>query len=245
MTPVNKILLTLQFYAGDKALAGKLARFIADLEAKHSDLADFLLVSRFDCSQEQELVQTVAAKFNCYQWISKRRGVGWPVGPNDLMTGATEWCYHMIEAKKVPPYKAIFLFEADCVPLERTWVARLSQVWDDLNSSKRVFVAGAMQPQGPDGSGHINGNCLLSGDIGFLQWLSKRASIPPSQGWDYYLAPRFKQWGWADIPGLKSYWGTTTFNQEWFDNEMAAGTFFIHGCKDDSLLNLARKRLIF
>ena len=73
----NRILLALQFWEGDKKPAMEVARLIADLESKHSDIADILFVSRFDCQQDPKTVEYVSRKFNCYTHVNKhRQGVG-------------------------------------------------------------------------------------------------------------------------------------------------------------------------
>ncbi len=59
---MSKILIALQFWKGDRDMAMKLARLMADLEPKHSDDADVLFISRFDTMQDVDAVKYVSRK---------------------------------------------------------------------------------------------------------------------------------------------------------------------------------------
>jgi hypothetical protein len=239
-----KILICLEFWEGDKAQSMQLARFIADLQPGRCDSADFLFVSRFDCSQDAETIKYVARKFNVHHYRSPKSGTGWPHGCNELWFGAMEWIYHMIEAKKVPQYKAIFTIEGDGLPLQSNWIVDFSRKWDELNAIKPVYVAGAILNPGEDGE-HVNGQAFFSGDLRFLFWIVKRINGAPSNcGWDYWLRKDFARWGQAQMPGLRCYWGTKTFSQEQYEQEQRDGTVWLHGVKDNSLYSMSRKKLL-
>jgi hypothetical protein len=240
--PEDRILLVLQYWKGDIKQAMTLARFIADIQPGLSEVADFLFVARFDCPHDTDTIKYVSKKFRTYHHTSKRRGTGWPNGCNDLWFGAMEWVQSMIEAKKVPAYKAVLTFESDCVPLAANWLNQLSNAWDDAVAKSPTFVLGAyLTAPGP----HINGNAMFSCHPAFLHWLVRKVGgAPPNAGWDYVLYKDFRRWGAANLPGLKSYWATKTFSEEGFNREIAEGTFFLHGVKDDSLLRMARKKFL-
>jgi hypothetical protein len=240
--PEDKILLVLQFWKGDQKQAIKLAKFITDLQPGRCENADFLFVSRFDCAHDAEVIRYVSRKFNTYHYVSKRRGTGWPNGCNDLWFGSMEWVKSMLEAKKIPAYKAVFTFESDGVPLAANWINQMSMAWDEAVAKAPTFVLGAyLTAPGP----HINGNALFSCHPGFLHWIVRQVGgAPPNAGWDYVLYRDFKRWGAYDLPGLKSYWGSKTFPEAAFQRELANGTFYVHGVKDDSLLNMARKKFL-
>jgi len=234
----NKILLALQFWDGDKDRAMQLARLIADLESRHSDAADFLFVSRYDCSQDAETIKHVSKKFNVHAYVNKQRGQLWPHGCNALWFGTMDWVFGYGEAERIPPYKAILTFEADCAPLAPNWISELSREWD----AKSTKVVGALQTSpGP----HINGNALFSGDKAFLKWVSREVGgCTPHAGWDYVLAPQFKKWGWADSKLFRSWWNYPTMTEETFKQLGREGVAFFHGCKDESLLNHVRRRFL-
>lgn len=234
-----KILIALQYWDGDRALALDLARYLADLEPTHTNLADFMFMARFDSSLDERVAKEVSRKFNVFSVKARRRGKGWPAGCNDLWFSVMEWAYSMIEAKRVPAYKAIFTFEADGAPIPRDWIARLSSEWDRVSNPGPVVMAGALQEHGP----HINGNALMSGNLGFLHWVVRKVGgCHPFSGWDFVLAPEFKSQGWANIPGVRSYYNTPTFSKEQYDQMVKEDLIWVHGGKDRSLIDFGRKR---
>ncbi len=234
----EKILLALQFWDGDKAQAMNLARLIADLEPRHSDKADFLFVSRFDCAHDMETVKHVSKKFNVHTYINRQRGQMWPHGCNSLWFGTMDWIFSYGEADRIPPYKAILTFEADCAPLAPNWITELSREWDKA----KVKVLGALLKAPGE---HVNGNALFSGDKAFLKWISRDiGGCTPHGGWDYILAPEFKRRGWANSNLFRSWWNTKTVSQETFQDLSKQGAVFFHGCKDESLLGHVRRRFL-
>ncbi len=238
--PVNKILLALQFWEGDKAQAMRVARVIADLEPYFCTKADFLFMARFDCSQDLETIKEVSKKFQVLHRVNRRRGEMWPHGCNELWFGVMDYVYSYShpEAKKIPSYKAILTFESDSCPLIPHWIERLSESWDRAN----VKVHGPMQIYPRQ---HINGNSLFSGDMKFLHWISREVGgCAPSGGWDYILAPEFSRRGWSDCPLMKSWWQCPTLPEETYQDLIQKGVVFLHGVKDNSVVNLVRKRFL-
>lgn len=234
----HKILIALQFWNGDREPALALARYLADLEPEHSNLADFLFAARFDTPHDQTVVHYVARKFNVRTLTSRRRGVGWPNGCNELWFGVMEWAQSMTAARKIPDYKAIFTIEADSCPIQRDWLPKISQLWDKANANGRIAMAGALVQPGP----HINGNALMSGDAPFLTWIARRVGgIPSGGGWDYVLAREFRNRGWANLVQMKSIYNTPSFSEEQFNDMRRNDWIWIHGCKDDSLIRHGRK----
>lgn len=235
----DKILLALQFWAGDKKPAMETARLIADLEPRKSEKADFLFVSRYDCTQEQETVEYVSRKFNVYTHINRsRQGNGWPHGCNELWFGTMDHVYDYGRAKKIPTYKAVLTFESDACPIVPHWITRLSDLWDEAG----VKVLGPMQ-RSP--GLHINGNALFSGDPAFLKLIGRDiGGCSPQGGWDYILSPVFKKQGWADCAPMKSFWGCKTMNEEFFSSLLVQNVCFVHGVKDSSLRQMVRSKFL-
>lgn len=244
--PSNKILLALQFWDGDRTASLRLADLLADLEPKHSDLADFLFVCRFDSGHDQATIRKVSRKFNVFSYVSKGRGTGWPLGCNSLFSGTIGWFYHKALAGQIPAYKALFTFEGDGIPMRKDWVKGLHEEWDLVNAKKKVFQAGAWIPNGPYGpsGGHINGNCLLSGDFAFMKWLTRSMeSINVAAGWDWIFAPQFRQWGWSDIPKIRSAWRTALTEKDFLAGAEERRVWH-HGIKDDFGIKMCRKHLL-
>lgn len=244
-----KFLLALQYWEGDKAPAMKLARLIADLEPGKSETADFLFSARFDCQHDEATIAYVSRKFNVHKWVSKRRGVGWPGGCNDLWLGTYEWIYRMQEAGKIPQYRGVFTFEGDGVPTRPGWIETLSSLWDSAYATKhgQISVMGDLLPTGPiHPPEHINGNLVATCDVPLMRKIIRvidgtNAAI----GWDYVHAPFFKQLGWQGTNAIRSLYNTTAeFNQERLNELRDEGTVWIHGVKNYSLQNLVRKEFI-
>jgi hypothetical protein len=237
------MLIALLFWEGDKEQAMKLARLLADLEIGHSTKADFLFVSRFDSKVDPATVKYVSRRFNTYTHISRRRGVGWPVGCNSIFFGGLEWIYHKMAAGQVPNYKSVLILGADTTPLIKDWIDALAQAWNRVNAEKKTYVAGAMSEAG--GRMHINGDCmLLSGDLKFLKWLAVTVGdVRVPAGWDWVLASEFERWGWADINFIKSLWRKATFQPEEWERAEEFGIKMVHGVKDFSLQDLVRKKI--
>jgi len=242
--PSNKFLVVLMFWKGDQQQANKLAKLLADLEPRHCALADFLFVSRFDCKPDDETIRHVCRKFNTFHYVSKRRGVGWPLGCNGVFFGAMEWFYHRMQAAQIPNYKAAVLLGSDTAPMTVDWLEQLHRSWFEANEKKKIYTAGALIPH--ETHEHINGDCmLLSGDLKFLRWLVYDVcDINVPAGWDWVLAASFQKWGWANFSSVKSAWRRPAFTESDWDAERADGTVLYHGTKDDSLLDLVRKKLL-
>lgn len=242
--PTNKILIALLFWEGDKAQAMKLARFLADLEPVHSSLADFLFVSRFDCQHGKDTIQYVSRKFNTHAWTSTRRGTGWPIGCNGIFFGMLDWVYSKISTGKIPKYKAILSLGSDGVPFRRDWLSIFHNAWDEANRSRQVNSAGALIPGDHE---HINGDCFMfSGNVDFLRWLARGVKdIPSAVGWDWALANQFRDRGWANFPFVRSDWRNpgNCKDTDW-DSYVNSGIVWLHGVRDDSLIELGRKRLL-
>lgn len=235
----QKLLLAIQFWDRDKEQAMKVARLIADLQPGFCELADFMFVARFDCTQDMKAVEYVSRKFNVHHFINNRhRGSEWPHGPNSLWFGTMDYVYTMSVAKRIPDYKAVLTFEADATPLSPHWISALSQDWDRAKTK----VLGAMQTSPAP---HVNGNALFSCDRSFLKWISRDVGgCTPHAGWDFVLAGQFQRKGWADCPLMRSWWNMATMGKETFEDLSRQGVVFFHGCKDDSLLRHVRERFV-
>jgi hypothetical protein len=148
----------------------------------------------------------------------------------------------MSVANKIPTYKAIFTCEADGCPVFSDWVARMSQAWDDANKTRPVCVAGPIvQIPGE----HMNGNLLVSGNPDTLKWVVRAADgIKVNAGWDWLLSPQFKKRGWANIPGIVSYYNTRNYTVEQFAKAQQDQLIWIHGVKDYSLIEHGRRFLL-
>lgn len=245
---VDRILILLSYWKGDRAQAMLLARLLADLEPGHSKSCDFAFIARRDCKHSAPDINYVSKKFPAFTGISARHETGWPLGCGGLLFGAVDWCMKGIHNGKLPKYKAILNLAADTCPLVNDGLAYMHAEWDRL-SKKGVKIAGAMvggNARCVSGK-HINGDCtLFSADPEFLFWFAKQAgtTLRRGGGWDWLLAPQFELKGWSNIEGIRSDWKRPTFRPEEWDGYRAQGIRWLHGTKDNSLLELARKKLL-
>lgn len=231
----KKLLLGLVFWDGDKDMAMKVARLIADLQPEISDEADFLFMARFDCPQDQETIRYVSRKFNTHFATNRRRGVGWPHGCNDLWFGMMDWIYSYRQADRIPDYKAVLSFEADSCPLSPDWIKAVSQAWDKA----KVTTYGPLV----ENPVHVNGNRLSSCDMEFLHWISREVGgCTPQAGWDYILHDEFVKKGLKDAKEMRSWWNTPTITKPVYDKLLRQGVKFLHGCKDDSVIQHVRTK---
>lgn len=249
---MKKILIAIPFWELDKEQAMDAARLIADLENRHSDKADLLLMSRFDCPlADKGTLDHVSRKFNTYSQVCRRRGTGWGHGSNELFFGVMDWVYANNAAKRLQEYKAILWFEADACPTVPNWILDLHDAWDKSQLSKKpVKILGPLlgqpqHPRMPKGISHINAGALYSGDRAFLKWIARDiGGCSPQGGFDWILAPQFMKAGWADCPAMKSWWRSKGMTDEILSSLIHQGVSFLHGIKDNSMLDLVRSRFL-
>ncbi len=238
----NKILLIASYWSGDKTQMSALLKLLADLEPTLCPLADLLLINRFDCEPfGPEVLKYLARKFHIFTYQSVKKGVGWPCGCNSLFFSAMEWFYSMSAEKiGIPRYKAAFMLESDCAPLNKDWLRIFSANWDKVKG--RAFIAGC-KVSSEHIHEHINGNCFVSGSLRFLRWLATRVQ-ESNVGWDYCLAADFRQWGVAELPGMAFRWNTPSMSDAELDRLRNFGTIWLHGCKSFDAINYARRVLL-
>jgi hypothetical protein len=242
----NKILITIPFWSRDRDQAMELARLLADLEPAHSEIADFAFVSRPDCkAADLETSAHVSRKFNLFNVVSGRNETGWPNGCNGTFAGTIDWVLRGVYSAKLPAYRGLFICESDACPLIRNPIGFIHSEWAKM---KNKCIAGALVPAGQHGRAHINGGCcVLDADPKFLSWMvtSVGGAIATGRGgWDWVLADQFRMKGWQDMPGIQSHWRRPNFKEEEWDPAVNGGLKWLHGTKDNSLLQLARKKLL-
>lgn len=238
---MKKILLLLQFWEGDRDQAMRTARLIADLQPGFCDIADFMFVARFDSTNDGKTMDYVSRKFHVHSHVNTgRRGVGWPSGCNDLFFGSIDHVYSHRLAERLPDYKAVLTFEADCCPLHPEWVSTLSAAWDKAGTKMYGPVV-----SGPGMNEHCNGNTFVSGDLEHLRWLAREiGGCSPHVGWDYLLYPKFLARGVKNAPEMRSIYRAIGFTPEVFAKLRQQGVSFVHGVKDDSLEKIVREKFL-
>lgn len=229
-------LLNVQFWPGDRARMMKVAQLIADIEPQKREEYDVMFSARFDAKHDIPAINRIATKFDCYTCKTRTAQVGWPAGCNYLWLESMHEIYRRIRAKTLPHYQWILTLENDDCPLTKDWLDCLHAAFMPLGMS----VVGHVIPHlGP----HINGNCMFGTHPDFMDAILRVRRIP-NVGWDLHLAPHFRKYGWADIPEIRSIWGTSHLKAPQIEEFIKVGTKMLHGVKDDSVLQWARANLV-
>lgn len=237
---IKKGIIAIQFWNGDRDKAMRLARFIADIEPARRDDIDLVFIARADSSHDEKTIEYVSRKFNVKKLKCMAHGTGHPWGCWVLWFSLMEWFYHMRASNKIPQYRWIFPFEADCVPISQNWINECDEEFERLNTSLVGSETFHWQQ-------HLNGNLMASSDLNFLKWLVMGVTItgvPPREPWDIYLFPKFSQWGVGFSTKIMNRCGQRTMEEKEFKYLQKHGWAFLHGVKDDSLFHWAKTSLI-
>lgn len=239
---MSRILLALQYWEGDRARAGELARFIADLEAEPRTDADLLLSARFDSGHDPEVVAHVSKKFRTFTARGRSTLTGYPDGSfglwHDTVTSVRDRC----KSGEWPTYDCVLTFEADCTPMCRDWVPRLLEAWKAGTADRDRIALGQLWPAPGCPYPHINGNLLVSGGMDHLDrlvaWRAK-----PKLAWDVGIYPMLRDHGAVGTPAISSFYVRHAADR-WFDYTTGRGAVFFHGDKDGSAQAFARHKLV-
>jgi len=226
----------MQFWSRDREQAIAVMKLLADIEPQHNPDFDLLVSARFDCEYNPSFIKHVSRKFNVFTYQSTTKATGWPGGCNALWLDSMKHIHDRIKDGEMPQYKWVLCMESDDCPLSRTWLKELDTEWDELN----MKVVGDVVPYPKH---HINGNAMFSADLDFLGFIRKIKKIP-NVGWDYVLADRFRWWGWASSPLIRSIWGTKTAQESTVNHFIDQGVRMLHGVKDYSVIQWARTALV-
>lgn len=235
-----RILLALQFWEGDKAKAGELARLIADIEPVRNKRADVLLSARFDTSPDDATVQYLGRRFNVYTAVGTTRLTGHPAGSFGLWHDTIRVIRDRCADGTMPRYTCCLVFEADCVPLSRKWIDELLDGW--IKNHSRALAIGHEWHASKCPWPHINGNMMVSGRAEDLDTLAGwRGS--PAKPWDIEIYPFLRQKGGVDSPLIRSLYIKKT-PPGFMGRLRAIGAAFLHGDKDGTALALAREHVL-
>ncbi len=232
-----RLLLALQYWAGDKARAGELARLITDLEPTVQRRADILLSARFDATHDPEVIAYAGRRFNVYTTIGTTRLVGHPAGSFGLWRDTIQAIRTKCASGEMPRYTCCLVFEADCAPLSRKWIDELLDGW--LAKHPRALAVGHEWHASKCPWPHINGNMLVSGSEEALDTLLAWRGNP-AKPWDVEIYPYLRERGAVDSPLIRSLYTKKT-PDGFMGRLRAVGAAFLHGDKDGTAQALVRK----
>jgi hypothetical protein len=241
--PPSRTCLLIQFYPGDQEAAMRVARLIADNEPAFRPDVDFIFCARFDCIQDAVTMHHVSKKFNVTWFKCTRREKGWPTGCNSVWCEAVTNCMLGKHLRgEWPGMKWVLTFEADCVPVHPDWINKLDAEWDKAAAQGKCVV-GCWMPNGDVNRGHINGNMMVSPDIG--KRFPNLIGCPIGYAWDVYFASTFEPVWWKT--GLiANFYKATNVTDAQFQKSYAGSAeapVVIHGVKDDSAEKYAARKL--
>lgn len=108
----------------------------------------------------QAIVKATAGKFASTHIIRSRRfGVGWPEGCNDLWQDGMRQIARLHDTKRITA-PCVLTFEPDCCILRPDWINALIAEWEAVhNEEKHCF--GHVNDAGGNRGIHINGNAVF------------------------------------------------------------------------------------
>lgn len=239
----TSLVIALQCCPLDIDDAVKLARLICDIEPEKRSDVEFACLYRRDTNpfMVDKILELAKAKFNVVHKIkSKRFGVGWPAGCNDLWEdGMTQ--LSMLSRSGKSGASGALTIEADCVPILPAWINVLIAEWEDKR--KRYEVVGhahsVVEGQPPQ---HLNGNGIFSIDI--TRRFPELAGSDAAIGWDVYHGALLMKIGF-DSDLIHQRYATRSISLKAFKAIRKNGTIpaLLHGMKDSLGVRLIREMI--
>lgn len=237
----ERLLVLLQFWEGDKALAMRLARLLADLEPAFNKDVDFMFCARFDCTHDSDTMNYVSKKFGVFKYTCRRRATGWPYGCNELVHDL--WA-ELLRASEAPSfnYSAAYFLEADNVPLRKDWAAALMEEWAEARA-KGLMILGAWSPDHSE-YGHVNGNMIFRPDLS--RHVKGLEGCAPNVAWDVAHTFRYHHL-WHKSQLIKNMYKVRNISEEELYAPVSPGgpvPAVVHGIKDDSAWKIISEKLL-
>jgi hypothetical protein len=238
-----KILVTLPYWEGDKAMMEKTVNLACDLQEEFVENIELMFVPRFDSSDPSTAIRVKASqKFGkVHLWKCTRVGVGFPHGCNELAYGILN---HVPMEKHLNPkayvgIDAMLIFEADCVFLKKNWGTYLHEEWAAARAAKKLIAGPVIPSCPPHTQEHVNAVALWSWDV--TKHLKPLLGGPPLTGWDNYHGPITVPVTHPSKLFVLDYRKDTITPEELFKNKDA---LVYHGVKDDSAIRAVREKCL-
>ena len=230
------LLLCLQFFERDRERARELTKLWAKTD-NHG--ADVLLMARHDCRPADEGWASELRGWcgSVHSEAGRYQGDGWPCGCNWLAVGSIETAAGVCEMRE---YDAVWLLEADAVPITRDWIAKIqTEFTSDNLDALGAYMDGPDVAAGP----HLNGNMLLRGNAGFLRDTAealKRIDLNNRRkAWDVEIFRYLWEKRWKGSSQIFNCHGAKTIDPGAVVQWRQRGVQLIHGVKDRSCLQAA------
>ena len=243
----TKLMIVMQYWDGDKPQAEKFLRLITDMQDGYSTEAGVMFSARFDSSIDEKLVEYVSRKFPVVTYVGRRRGTGWPFGCNEVWFDTMLWLFGERRVGRLKEYKAALTMEADDAPLAKDWIKRLSNAFDAARPAHvvgRLYSWDRRNEKTKSESFHCNGNAMFALSPELERVLVSTQGVPAGSPWDCFMARAFEKVGWASTMSIWSMYKQKAMTAEVFDWMHRRGGAFVHGFKDSSAIDLARRRFV-
>lgn len=235
--------IAIQYYAGDRDRALALAALIVDLERAPRDDVIMLLVNRFDSDPPDAATMFhVVQKMPVQSYTTTTPERGWPDGCNAMAKDTIRKVGELVAL--MPTWEnvsGVLLMEPDCIPIMHGWIDAVRLGWVSALFDNR-WLLGAWR-NGGGVLGHINGNMVIRPDLyKLIDW----GSLPSGLAWDCAISPQVHE-HWRDTHLICNRWLETNLSDHQIKThrDQAAKGFpvLVHGVKDDSVWNYAKKQI--
>lgn len=222
----------------------EVARLMADLEKKPRTDCELIFAHRYDFVGPGNTARShCEKKFTVSSYQTHTRWFGWPAGPNGMARDCLLEAARRLEQNSGywwSPEDMVLLLEPDACPITPDWLDQIYADWLVARAQAKIIM-GSWRNSGGQ-YGHINGNCCVipafATIIDVKQWINQDVA------WDCTLVPFLKdRW---HVSGLfKNAFQTAHMTEE----EMVKPEVgirkpaLIHGVKDSSVLDHARKQI--
>lgn len=235
--PMNKaknaqklpILIILSYWEGDRDLARQTAELMADLQPHHvGSVCEVLVACRQDSKIDQRIVSKLREKFNVRTHVCSSPLRGWPGGCNGMFGSSM---IHV--ANSLSHYDCVFWMEADCTPMYCNWFADLYNTW--MQRPDGVKIVGCKCDANGNGTGwHITGCALYDPQIARIL---PKITMASTWAWDWGCKEDIVRMGsHTNAIGLKYKARNAT------ESDADVNFSVTHGFKDNSLINMVRKK---
>lgn len=231
------IVLCMQYWEGDKQRALSVARLIADLHPEKDNGFKFMFTRRFDATPvDDETLRYVGRKFDILTHQCRRKEVGWPAGCNGVASDMFMLAQEKLNRGEWKNVSAVWLLESDILPLKSNWLYLIADEWKRAREANKLIMGAWSEHHSP--VGHINGNMLFHPSL--CDRVPGLEGSAPHIGWDVYHAMRLSRHWWKSDQMLNLYRGQNVSTGDLYGPN--TNYAFVHGIKDDSGLQIVRKR---
>lgn len=237
----SKFLIAVPHYDGDRALAIRMLELMAKIETRRREDVRLFIVNRGKGILHHELSLRFHAVFKDV-WYEQF------VGPEEGHPSACNAMARMIFERLATYHKrgewsdveCMLFMEPDCVPCKKDWIDQLKAEFG-IFKEEGCMVVGCLRTEGVDVP-HVNGNALYSPETGeAFDFSITKGSL----GWDSAMAPQFTP-HWGATGCIANLWNETNIPDERMNVNPFMGSqspVLIHGVKDDSAYNFARRKM--